>query len=115
MKLITQEIQNQLLENGKAQRESGEELDHFPVVKFFTPDGAATWLITEASPDQPDILFGLCDLGMGFPELGSVSLGELQSVRGKLGLPIERDRFFSPDKTLSGYFKEALKEQRIIA
>ena len=34
-------------------------------------------------------MFGLCDLG--FPELGYVSLNELQGVRGPLGLGIERD------------------------
>ncbi|WP_425462871.1 DUF2958 domain-containing protein [Mesorhizobium norvegicum] len=31
------------------------------------------------------------DLGFGFPELGSVSLAELASVKGRLGLGIERD------------------------
>ncbi|WOS42952.1 DUF2958 domain-containing protein [Xanthomonas rydalmerensis] len=29
---------------------------------------------------------------MGFPELGWVSLQELSTVRGRLRLPIERDR-----------------------
>jgi hypothetical protein len=48
--------------------------DHIPVAKLFSPDGAATWLISEADPDDPDRLFGLCDLGLGFPELGYVSL-----------------------------------------
>jgi hypothetical protein len=45
------------------------ERDHFPAVKLFTPDGSATWLLTEADPDDPDRLFGLSDLGLGFPEL----------------------------------------------
>jgi hypothetical protein len=30
------------------------------------------------------------------PELGYFRLSELQSVRGNLGLPVERDRFFTP-------------------
>ena len=38
--------------------------DHAPVVKLFTPDAQATWLITEVDPDDPDRLFGLCDLGL---------------------------------------------------
>jgi hypothetical protein len=48
---------------------------------------------------NPDggLAFGLCDLGMGCPELGYVSVMELQSVRGKLGLPVERDRHFEAD------------------
>jgi integrase len=41
--------------------------------------------------DSDGLAFGLCDLGMGEPELGYVSLTELRTVRGKLGLPIERD------------------------
>jgi hypothetical protein len=40
-------------------------------MKLFTPDAAATWLISEVDPDDPDRLFGLCDLWLGFPELGS--------------------------------------------
>jgi hypothetical protein len=45
---------------------------------------------------------------MGSPELGYVSLTELHTVRGKLGLPIERDEHFDADKTLSAYADEAL-------
>jgi hypothetical protein len=30
---------------------------------------------------------------MGFPERGSVRISELESVRGKFGLPVERDRY----------------------
>ena len=59
------------------------------------------------------LLFGLCDLGMGQPELGYVSLIELGSVRGKLGLPAERDRHFVASKTISAYADEA--QGRIIA
>jgi hypothetical protein len=44
---------------------------------------------------------------MGEPELGYVSLFELQSVRGKLGLPIERDLHFEADKSISAYAEEA--------
>ncbi|WP_425462840.1 DUF2958 domain-containing protein [Mesorhizobium norvegicum] len=52
--------------------------------------GSATWLLTQIDADG-DTLFGPCDLGLGFPELGSVSLAELASVKGRLGLGIERD------------------------
>jgi Protein of unknown function (DUF2958) len=37
------------------------------------------------------VLFGLCDLGMGSPELSSVSRAELEEVRGRFGLPLERE------------------------
>jgi hypothetical protein len=69
----------------------------------FTSSG----ILTEIDPEDPDIAFGLCDLGFGYPELGSVSLSELESVRGQLGLPIERDLYFTPTKTLSAYADEA--------
>ena len=91
------------------------ERDPFPVVKLFTPDAGATWLITECDPDEPDRLFGLCDLGLNFPELGWVSLSEIKKVRGRLGLPVERDANFVANKPLSAYAKEARARGRIIA
>jgi hypothetical protein len=89
--------------------------DHPPVVKLFTPDGSATWLLSESDPDDPDRLFGLCDLGFGFPELGYVSLAEITELRGKLGLPVERDQHFVPDKPLSAYTDAARTAGRITA
>ena len=72
-------------------------------LKFFDPCGAATWYIADAElvyNDERDItdvrMFGLCDLGMGYPELGYVLLSELASVGGPLGLGIERDIYFTP-------------------
>lgn len=118
MKLLTETIRRQLLENGRRQdpvRGTEDEIDFRPVVKLFTPDGACTWLLTEIDPDNYDIAFGLCDLGMGMPELGSVSLAELRQLRGRLGLPVERDRHFEADRTLSAYAEEALALGRIQA
>lgn len=103
---MTSEQRTLLLANG-ARSAAGEDVDPFPVLKLFTPNGAATWLLTELDPDAPDIAFGLCDLGMGYPELGSVSLSEITAVRGKLGLPIERDLYFEADKPLSAYADES--------
>jgi hypothetical protein len=77
------------------------------VVKLFTPDAGATWLLTEIDPDDHDHAFGLCDLGLGMPEIGWVSLGELATVRGRLGLPIERDLSFRAEKRLSAYARDA--------
>jgi len=83
------------------------------VVKLFTPWGAATWLITEMIHD--DLVFGLCDLGMGEPELGYISLSELTSLRGPFGLKVERDMHFKADKTLKEYASQAMREGRIAA
>ena len=80
-KLITDELRAKLLANGR-QSLTDEGFDPLPVVKLFTPDAGATWLLTEIDPGDEDHAFGLCDLGLGFPELGYVSLAELMSVRG---------------------------------
>jgi Protein of unknown function (DUF2958) len=67
-------------------------LDALARVKFFTPDAGWTWYASEF--DGTDIFFGLA---VGFePELGTFSLSELRQVRGELGLPVERDRWFTP-------------------
>jgi hypothetical protein len=76
-------------------------------VKLFTPDAGATWLLSEIDPEEPDIAFGLCDLGIGFPELGSVRLSEIESVRGKLNLPVERDLHFEATHPISVYARAA--------
>lgn len=104
--LITENQLAQLLANG-ARSAAGEDIDPKPVVKLFTPDAGATWLITEADPEDPDRLFGLCDLGLGEPELGYVSLDEIRSVRGKLRLPVERDLYFTAQHPVSWYAKLA--------
>lgn len=44
---------------------------------------------------------------MSCPELGAVRISELESVRGKLGLPVERDLYFTPVKTISAYADDA--------
>ena len=111
MKLLTTSIRERLLRNGRIQAalaEEGQEFaDLIPVVKLFTPDAGCTWLLTELDPEEPDIAFGLCDLGLGCPELGTVRISELESVRGALGLPVERDRYFAAMHTLSVYARAA--------
>lgn len=104
-----------LLANGRLQRESVGRWDLTPVVKLFTPDAGASWLLTEIDPDNTDIAFGLCDLGLGCPELGYVSLTELGAVRGGLGLPVELDRYFRADKPMSAYAAAARAAGRIVA
>jgi hypothetical protein len=115
MKLITDSLTQQLLANGRAQRAAIDNeqpaLDFKPVVKLFTPDAQCTWLLTEL---DDGLFFGLCDLGLGCPELGYVSLAELSLVRGQLGLPVERDRHFVANKSISAYADEARSRGHII-
>ena len=89
MKLLTKEILEKL---PKLYTQEEKGLDAVAVVKFFTPDSNWTWYATEF--DGEDLFFGLVD---GFEkELGYFRLSELQSVKGALGLPIERDMYFKP-------------------
>ena len=111
--LITDEQRALLLANGRESLEN-PNFDPVPVVKLFTPDGGATWLLTEIDPDDHDHALGLCDLGLGMPEIGWVSLSELASVRGRLGLPVERDLYFRAEKRLSGYASDARLAGRIV-
>ena len=115
MDLLTDDIRRQLLANGSTEHET----DHIPVVKYFDPTGAATWIITEMVrpediPVEPVMLFGLCDLGLGCPELGYVSLAELESIRGRLGLGVERDLQFKARFPLSVYAYAAQVRGRIV-
>ena len=93
MRLITREIETALLSAKRDQDPAETPI----VVKFFCPDGAATWFIVdgEQTEDGDWMLFGFCDLGdRQMAELGYVSLRELTNVRGALGLPVERDLYF---------------------
>jgi len=131
MRLFTKAILKKLTANGASDFEAiaygrGATEDFVPVVKLFTPDGAATWLLTALELDTDGEggeralaptgrAFGLCDLGMGFPELGYVSIDELMELRGAMGLPVERDRWFKGSKPLSEYADEARAKGRIAA
>ena len=89
MKLLTAEIRHKLPLLGA----TSEQIDPIAVVKFFNPTGIGTWWAVEFDPDS-GIFFGKADLG--FPELGTFSLDELQGYKGPLGLGIERDIHFRP-------------------
>ena len=111
---ITDAQFDELLANGRRSQVQAD-FDPLPVVKLFTPDAGATWLLGGIDPAAQDVAFGLCDLGLGFPELGCVSLVELSRLRGMLNLPIEQDLQFRADKRLSAYAREARSAGRIQA
>jgi len=91
MELLTKEIREAFKKIGS---QDGKGAEAVCVVKFFDPAGSWTWYATEF--DGKDTFFGLVD---GFElEWGSFSLSELKSVKGPLGLGIERDRYFGMPK-----------------
>jgi hypothetical protein len=103
--IFTKQIVARLLANGR-RHQRGEKTDTPPIVKVFCPYGAATWLFTELDPEDGDTLYGLCDLGQGFPELGYCSRTEVEEMRvpvGKSKLPLERDAWFDAKHPISVY------------
>jgi len=76
-------------------------------IKLFTPDSSWTWLLVEYKPEE-DLAFGYaCDAG--YPdgaEWGYISIAELRTLRGKLGLRVERDIWFKPQT-----FAEAARKE----
>lgn len=91
MKLINNKLKSKL---PKLYEQDSKGLDAIAYIKFFTPDANWTWYVTEF--DGIDTFFGLVD---GFEkELGYFSLKELESIRGPLGLKIERDLYYKPTK-----------------
>ena len=111
--LITQEQRKKLLANG-ATFDTDENYDSYPVVKLFTPGASSSWLLVHIEPDHLDIAFGLCDLGLGYPETGSVYLSKIAMVCGRLGLRVEWDLHFSARKPLSAYARDAQQAGMIV-
>jgi len=97
MKLMTKEIEKRFTEVGS--QENVEIKDKIIICKFFDPCGAGTWLATEYDPENRTF-FGWVTLGLGpeCDEWGYFSLDELESVRGLMGLGIERDLHFGEPK-----------------
>lgn len=104
--LITEDERVQLLANGQA-RAVGQNLDPLPVVRLFTPDAHATWLLASLDPVDGDTAAGLCDVGIGMHELGFIKLSDLASIVGPLKQPVMRDRYFRAVRPLSEYARLA--------
>jgi hypothetical protein len=104
MKLFTKEHEQKLLANGRKSA-TDSDFDPWPVVKLFTPWGAATWLVTEIDPEESNRLWVLADLGHGFCEYGTVWLSELLDLCGPFLLRVERDRHWTPQGPISAYIK----------
>jgi hypothetical protein len=82
-----------------------DELGEDPIarVKLFDPTGSWTWYIAGYDPETRQT-YGLVD---GFErEIGMFSMAELVELRGRFGLPIERDLYYEP-KRLSELQKRA--------
>jgi hypothetical protein len=98
MKLLTKEIRKRLPPI-RSTEGAGEQA--VAQVKFFTPDSSWTWYAVEGGPvldeDGKEVDFEFFGLVYGLErEFGYFHLSELETVRGPLGLAIERDLYFTP-------------------
>jgi hypothetical protein len=89
MKLLTNEVLKVLPPLNKG--------DGTAYLKLFTPDANFSWFMTEFDPLE-GVFFGVVTGTSVYPELAYFDLEDLLKVRGKLGLPIERDIYFKPRK-----------------
>jgi len=102
MELMTQELEAMF--PALYSTESRDPKDIKVIAKFFDPCGSWTWYATEYDPEER-MFFGLV---RGFEnELGYFSLDELSSVKGPLGLGIERDLHFG-EHTLAEVIQKRL-------
>ena len=98
MKLLTKELRKKLPPIGSTDAMGDKAIAQ---VKFFTPDSSWTWYAVEGGPvldeEGNEVDYELFGLVYGLEkEIGYFCLSELESVRGPLGLPIERDLYFTP-------------------
>ena len=88
--LIPQNLLNQIPDLYETER----SLNPICQIKLFTPDAQWTWYIIEISKEDKSTCYGLVK---GFEsELGYFSLKEIESIKGALGLGVERDIAFKP-------------------
>ena len=102
MKLLAQEIRRKL---PPLYSQDGKGSKAVAYVKYFCPSSSWSWYGAEF--DGEDTFFGLVD--GHFKEFGYFSLSELESVRGPMGLPIERDLYWKP-KTLQEIAPEMFRD-----
>ncbi len=106
-KLLTQALEKRFAQIGS---QDGRGDEAIIVAKYFTPDSSWTWFATEYLPEERNF-FGLVS-GHEI-ELGYFNLDELASVRGPLGLPIERDLYWN--ECTVGEIRRQLESTRRVA
>jgi hypothetical protein len=106
MPLLTQELRRKLPPLGSQDGKGGKAVVW---ATFFSPDAGWRWHVIEGQEEGNDFLFfGLVE-GQE-KELGYFRLSELQSARGPMGLPIERDLHWTP-RTLEEIAPEMFTER----
>lgn len=100
MKIFTKQIMTKLIKNNES-RNYG--LNQKPVVKLFNPTGIGTWYLYSLD-EKTNIAYGVADLHD--KEYGAIDIDELLEYKHWSGLGIERDKFWSADKTCNEIIQE---------
>jgi hypothetical protein len=96
MTLLTNEIRHTLPRLYKTKNTPLK--DKVAVAKFFNPCGSWTWFAVEGEATEEGD-FEFWGLVQGHEaEWGYFRLSELTAFRGQLGLPLERDLYFTPTR-----------------
>jgi hypothetical protein len=90
MKIVTDEFVELFAKYPLYSQEEAE--DPLVICKLFDPCGSATWFLLEFDPVER-IAFGYVQ-GLTADELGYISLTEMESIKGPLGIGIEQDLYF---------------------
>lgn len=86
-------IPESILENIPDLYETERSINPICHVKLFTPTSIFSWFIIEISKEDYDTCYGFVK---GFEsELGYFSLKEIKSLKGNLGVGVERDTSFT--------------------
>lgn len=95
MKLITKEIEKSI--PGLYSTADIPTEDKTVAVKYFCPWSHWTWYVVEGQKEGDDWLFFGLVVGLE-TEWGYFRLSELESIKGPIGLGIERDLYFGTPK-----------------
>jgi len=110
MKYFTQNEYETLLKNGS---NDNPEKDDFPVVKLILTNSNISFLISELDPDLPTFAYGLCDLGLGYTELGWFILSMIEKMQIQNHI-LETDPGFIARYPLSVYFAASKKAGKMV-
>jgi hypothetical protein len=91
MKLMTKQLLKRFAQVGC----QADKKDPLIIAKFFNPTGAGTWYASEYHPEYRTFYGYVSIFGDWNDEWGSFSLYELENYRGRFGLGIERDLYFT--------------------
>jgi len=94
MKIVTEEFEALFKDYPLYSQEN--ESDPKVICKLFDPCGSATWFLLEYDPVEKRA-FGFVT-GMTADEFGYISLTEMESIEGPLGIGIEQDLYFKQKK-----------------